>query len=326
MLSELIRNGRSRRESCAVSHGVDRKSYANSVAWKHAADSPPLPPVTRKTLGRNGVRKDWQIIAAIAFCLISCSIGRCQDRSDSERITGSVSPNVVAGRPDSQEEGDSTGAGEETSVPPGVSEYLGRTIAETMSYHGAPWLVRNDREAEENCSLLLTQLNLKPGMAVCDLGCGNGYHTLPIARLIGERGRVFAVDIQPEMLTLLRAGAEREGLLNITPILGSVHDPRLPSNSMDLILLVDVYHEFSHPVEMLECMRTALKPQGLVALVEFRGEDEQVPIKPEHKMSKEQILKEFPANGFKLVSEFDGLPWQHLMFFAVDERPPKSDQ
>lgn len=203
-------------------------------------------------------------------------------------------------------------------IPPALQEYMGRRIADTMSYHGAPWLIRQEREDEERCSLLLANLGLKPGMTVCDLGCGNGFYSLPLARLIGDDGRVLAVDIQPEMLIELREKAERESIDNIIPILGSVHDPRLPNRSVDLILLVDVYHEFSHPVQMLDRMKASLKPGGRIALVEFRAEDDSVPIKQEHKMTKEQILKEFPANGYKLVEEFDKLPWQHLMFFEVD--------
>lgn len=217
-------------------------------------------------------------------------------------------------------------AQKESPIPPALTEYMGRQIAVTMSYHGAPWLVRNEREEEERCSLLLANLNLRPGMTVCDLGCGNGFYTLPLAKLIGAKGHVLAVDIQPEMLSLLRERAENEGIENITPILGSVFDPRLPDESVDLILLVDVYHEFSHPEQMLARMKDALKPDGLIALVEFRSEDDEVPIKPEHKMSKEQILKEFPANGYKLVSEFDKLPWQHLMFFGKGDVPTPRDQ
>ncbi len=211
---------------------------------------------------------------------------------------------------------------DKSSIPPALTEYMGRRIADTMSFHAAPWLARHEREAEERCSLLLANLNLRQGMTVCDLGCGNGFHSLPLARLIGGKGQVFAVDIQPEMLNLLRENAEREGIDNITPILGSVFDPRLPDEAIDLILLVDVYHEFSHPEHMLARMRSALKPEGRIALVEFRTEDENVPIKPEHKMSKEQIMKEFPPNGFKLVSEFDKLPWQHVMFFGKDDALP----
>lgn len=215
---------------------------------------------------------------------------------------------------------------DESALPPALTEYRGRKIAVTMSYHGAPWLVRREREEEERCSLLLANLGLRRGMTVCDLGCGNGFHTILLAQLIGDRGRVLAVDIQPEMLNLLRETAERKGIENVTPILGSVHDPRLPEGSVDLILLVDVYHEFSHPEQMLARMRAALKPDGRIALVEFRSEDDSVPIRPEHKMSKQQILKEFPPNGFKLVEEFDKLPWQHLMFFAKDEQVSAPNQ
>jgi ubiquinone/menaquinone biosynthesis C-methylase UbiE len=138
--------------------------------------------------------------------------------------------------------------------------------------------------------------------------------------MTGPEGRVYAVDIQPEMLRLLKRRAEEQRVRNITPVLGTLADPKLPAGKMDLILLVDVYHEFSHPQPMLAAMRDALAPGGLCALVEFRAEDENVPIKPEHKMTKEQIMKEWPANGFKLVKAFDGLPWQHLMFFARDEQ------
>ena len=140
-----------------------------------------------------------------------------------------------------------------------------------------------------------------------------------MAQLVGDEGRILAVDIQPEMLSMLRARAESEGIENISPILGSVHDPRLPVASLDLILLVDVYHEFSHPQHMLSAMHKALKPNGRIVLVEFRAEDPAVPIKPLHKMSKEQILREFPANGFRLVKEFKKLPWQHMMFFAKEQ-------
>jgi cyclopropane fatty-acyl-phospholipid synthase-like methyltransferase len=207
-------------------------------------------------------------------------------------------------------------AAQEATVPPAREFYLGRRIAVTMHYRGAPWLIRNEREREERCSLMLTNLGVKPGMTVCDMGCGNGFHTLKMAKMIGPSGSVLAVDVQPEMLKLLRDRTESAGLENVTPILGSFHNPRLPRNSIDLILLVDVYHEFSHPVTMLKAMHESLRPDGVIVLVEFRAEDPKVPIKPLHKMSKDQILKEIPANGFKLVKEFDKLPWQHMMFFG----------
>jgi ubiquinone/menaquinone biosynthesis C-methylase UbiE len=211
-----------------------------------------------------------------------------------------------------------------SSVPAPRQEYLGRQIAQTMHYTGAEWLIRDVREREERCSLLLTNLGLRSGMTICDMGCGNGFYSLPLAKLVGPTGRILAVDIQPEMLVMLRARMEQEGIDNVTPILGSLHNPRLPAGSADLVLLVDVYHEFSHPEQMLAAMREALKPDGLLALVEFRAEDAKVPIQPLHKMSKEQIMKELPANGFRLVKQFDKLPWQHLMFFGRDEqwRPP----
>jgi ubiquinone/menaquinone biosynthesis C-methylase UbiE len=144
-----------------------------------------------------------------------------------------------------------------------------------------------------------------------------------LAKLVGDKGRVVGVDIQREMLLLLEARAKEAEIKNVETVLGLPHDPKLPDASVDLILLVDVYHEFSHPEQMLAAMRKALKPKGRIALVEFRAEDDKVPIKPEHKMSKKQILKEFPANGFKLVKEHDKLPWQHLMFFEAQTKAAK---
>lgn len=206
---------------------------------------------------------------------------------------------------------------QEAAPPPAV--YEGRVIAQTMHWQGAGWLIRNKREREEATTRMREELGVKPGMTVCDLGSGNGYHTLPIAEKVGPEGKVYAVDIQPEMLDLLRQRAEGRSLENIECIVNTPLDPKIPADSCDLILLVDVYHEFSHPAEMLAGIRKALKPDGLAVFVEFRAEDEAVPIKPEHKMSKAQLLKELGLNGFKLVREFDGLPWQHMMFFGRAE-------
>lgn len=202
-------------------------------------------------------------------------------------------------------------------TPPPLKFYKGREIADAMHYSGASWLVRESREREEECTTMLKALHVKPGQTVCDMGCGNGFYTLKLAKLVGEKGQVLAVDIQPEMLSLLNERAKEEKLANIKPILGTPVDPNLPERKIDLILCVDVYHEFSNPEEMLAVMRKSLKPEGRIALVEFRAEDPKVPIKPLHKMTKEQILKEWPANGFRLVEQFDKLPWQHLMFFEV---------
>jgi len=207
----------------------------------------------------------------------------------------------------------------ETTIPSPVDVYMGRRVAQTMHFAGAEWLIRDEREREERCSLMLANLGIKPGMTICDMGCGNGFYSLPMAAMTGEQGRVVGVDVQPEMLKLLRDRMEKRGIENIIPVLGSFHNPHLPPGSIDLVLLVDVYHEFSHPEPMLAAMRQSLKPDGVIVLVEYRAEDKKVPIKPLHKMSKDQINKELTANGFKLVSEFDKLPWQHMMFFGIDD-------
>jgi ubiquinone/menaquinone biosynthesis C-methylase UbiE len=207
---------------------------------------------------------------------------------------------------------------DEVIIPPARTSYLGRRIAQTMGYGGASWLIRSNREDEERCSEVLKQLELKPGMVVCDMGCGNGYYSLMMAEAVGSKGKVLAVDIQPEMLHLLELRCREQGIENIEPILGSLIDPNLPADSVDLLLMVDVYHEFSHPQQMLAGIRKSLKEGGLVALLEYREEDPNVPIKPLHKMSKRQILREYKANGFRLAKQYDKLPWQHMMFFEKD--------
>jgi ubiquinone/menaquinone biosynthesis C-methylase UbiE len=217
-------------------------------------------------------------------------------------------------------------AADEPPVPPALTHYKGREIAQTMHYLGAGWLTREERERDEDCTTMVKALKVKRGDVVCDMGCGNGFYTLKLARLVGPKGKVIAVDIQREMLGLLDDRAKQERITNIDTVLGTVVDPKLPKESLDLVLLVDVYHEFSHPEQMLAAIRQSLKPTGRVALVEFRAEDPNVPIKPLHKMSKEQIMKEFPPNGFKLVAEFDKLPWQHLMFFQRDDAPQQEGE
>ncbi len=226
---------------------------------------------------------------------------------------------VAAGAQEEITQQESTPPDPPRQIPPALTTYMGREIAQTMHFTGAEWLLRDVREREERCSRMLANMGVEPDMTICDMGCGNGFYSLQLARLVGPHGRILAVDIQPEMLAMLRDRAERGGIENISPILGSFHDPRLPEKSVDLILLVDVYHEFSHPQQMLAAMRRALKPEGQVVLVEYRAEDATVPIKPLHKMSREQIMKEFPANGFRLAKQFDQLPWQHMMFFARDD-------
>lgn len=205
-------------------------------------------------------------------------------------------------------------------IPPAVTHHRGREIAQTMHYTGAPWLVRESRQREEDCRLLLEALDVRPGQVICDLGCGNGFYTLELARMVGPRGIVYAVDIQPEMLHMLAENAAAAGLQNIRPVLGTPIDPRLPAGKIDVALCVDVYHEFSHPEAMLERIRQSLAPTGRLVLAEFRGEDAAVPIKPLHKMTKAQIRSELEPAGFEVVQEFDRLPWQHLMFLGSREK------
>lgn len=208
-----------------------------------------------------------------------------------------------------------------SEIPPSPVDYMGRRIARTMHYDGAGWLVRESREREEECSKLLEALQIEPAQTVCDLGCGNGFYTLRLAKLVGPQGFVWAVDIQPEMLELLEERAKTRGVTNLKPTLGGPISPNLPKGEIDLLLLVDVYHEFSHPEQMLAEIRASLKPKGRVALVEYRMEDKAVPIKRLHKMSQRQVMKEYTANGFKLVDQYDELPWQHVFFFARDDSP-----
>lgn len=197
--------------------------------------------------------------------------------------------------------------------------YLGRRIAQTMHFTGADWLTRHEREREEAGEIMRRELRLKPGMNVCDMGCGNGYHTIPMAKAVAPGGKVYGVDIQPEMLDLLRVRAMQAEAGNIVYVPGAQTDAKLPDASCDLILMVDVYHELADPEPMLQSMKKALKPGGQIVLVEFRSEDDSVPIKPEHKMSKAQIVKEMTANGYHLTRSFDKLPWQHMMFFAAGQ-------
>jgi len=199
--------------------------------------------------------------------------------------------------------------------PNGRSHFLGREVAQTMHWTGAPWLLRATREDEENGALLRRWLAVQPGQVVCDLGCGNGYHTLPLAEATGSTGKVFAVDLQPKMLELLALRAKGKNLGNVVFVEATVDDPKLPPASCDLVLLVDVYHELSHPVRVMGHVRAALKPDGRVVLIEFRAEDPAVPIKPEHTMTKAQVVREMAEHGFALVADFDGLPWQHAMAF-----------
>ena len=192
--------------------------------------------------------------------------------------------------------------------------YMGRQIAHVMSHYGIDWLERDEREMEENTSLLLKNLAVKPGMVIADIGAGSGYHSALLSKMVGT-GKVFAVDVEPEMIIYLNERIKQEKLSRIIPVLSAEQEVSLPGNTVDIMLLVDVYHEFSYPYEMALSMRAALKPGGKLVLVEFRSEDPTVPIKTIHKMSKAQAVKEFKAAGFVLDENIDNLPWQHCMVF-----------
>jgi len=191
-----------------------------------------------------------------------------------------------------------------------------RVPAEPMSWLGADWLTRAEREAEEQPEVMLDALGLRPGMRVADVGAGVGFHTVRLARRVAPGGQVWATDIQREMVELLRANVEAEGLKNVTPVLTRPEETGLPDGQVDLVLMVDVFHELAEPEQMLAALRRALAPGGRVALVEFRAEDPRVPIKAEHKMSVAQADAELEAAGFARVQRFDGLPWQHLLIYA----------
>ena len=193
--------------------------------------------------------------------------------------------------------------------------YYGREIAAFMSHQGIYWLERGTRESEERTDLLMDALNLKPGMTVADIGAGSGYFTVPMATRVAP-GIVYGTDIQPEMLAFLEARARTEKLTNIKGILGDTGDAMLPVASVDLVLLVDAYHEFDQPLEMMTSIARALKPGGRVALVEYRGEDPEVPIKPLHKMTEAQARRELEAAGLVWIRTDARLPLQHLMWFG----------
>ena len=192
--------------------------------------------------------------------------------------------------------------------------YMGRQIAQVMSHYGIDWLEREERDKEENTSLLLKNLNVQPGMMIADIGAGSGYHSSLLSKMVGN-GKVYAVDVELEMIAFLQDRIKAEKTKNVVPILCTEQTIGLPANSIDLMLLVDVYHEFSYPYEMGVAMLEALKPGGKLVLVEFRTEDAMVPIKTIHKMSEAQAIKEFKAAGFRFDKNIDNLPWQHCLVF-----------
>jgi SAM-dependent methyltransferase len=197
----------------------------------------------------------------------------------------------------------------------GVHPKSGRRIASVMGIGGADWLEREEREREESPTKAIELLELKPGMVVADVGAGVGYYTTRMARRVGPTGKVFATDIQPEMLAMLRKRVEDRKLSNIEMVLATETDPKLPANTFDLVLMVDVYHELAQPQRILRRLHQALKDDGRLVLLEYRKEDPYVPIRIEHKMSVAEAKLELEDEGFVLDKVIPGLPWQHVLVF-----------
>ena len=196
--------------------------------------------------------------------------------------------------------------------------YIGREVAYVMGFQGINWLERSEREIEEDVSTLIKNMEIKTDDTIADIGAGSGYHVFRMAPL-AENGLVYAVDIQPEMLEAIELKKRSKRVSNVETVLGSEKSINLPKNSLDKILLVDVYHEFSYPAEMVGSIKNALKSNGQLFLIEYRGEDSSVPIKKIHKMTVKQSIKEMEAAGFRLKENIDNLPWQHCMIFEKNQ-------
>lgn len=239
--------------------------------------------------------------SALMFTVIFAALARCFSPTSHAAETSSTSTNHYR-----------TG----TATRDGIGKfYFGREIAKFMTYHGAPWLERNERQEEERSDLLMKALKFQPGEAVADIGAGSGYYSRLIARAVGTNGVVYGTDIQQEMLDILTNKAAQAGLHNIRPVLGTESDPKLAVNSVDTILIVDVYHEMEFPFEMMAGLSRSLKQGGRLVLVEYRGEDRAVPIKELHKMTEEQVKKELAPHPLKFDETLRMLPWQHVMIF-----------
>jgi ubiquinone/menaquinone biosynthesis C-methylase UbiE len=197
--------------------------------------------------------------------------------------------------------------------------YMGRPIADVMSWEGVDWLFRETRIEEEQPEAMLDALKIPKGATVADVGAGAGYHSIRLARRVGPMGVVLASDLQPEMLMMLQRNARQARVTNIKPIRATQLDTKLPEGAVDLILMVDVYHECTSPEITLKGLRSALKPKGRLVLVEFRGEDDNVPIKPEHKMTLKQVRREVEPQGFTFKESLEFLPWQHVIIFEKQE-------
>jgi ubiquinone/menaquinone biosynthesis C-methylase UbiE len=198
----------------------------------------------------------------------------------------------------------------------GVHPLSGRRFAQTMGTEGADWLDRAERDVEEDPDRAIDVLKIEKGSTVADIGAGSGYMTVKLAKKVGPQGSVYATDIQQGMLDLLNKRLAKGKITNVSVVLGAQDDPRLPIDTLDLVLMVDVYHELSQPQLMLRHIRASLKPGGRLVLLEYRKEDPSIPIRPEHKMSAAEAKLEVEAEGFKLTRTNEDLPRQHILIFT----------
>lgn len=256
-------------------------------------------------------------LGLLSFALPLCVVA---DEAQTEAVQEAKTDDPNAFRYSTREDHDPQGIGK---------FYMGREIAHVMSYHGAEWLERPEREKEERLSQLIKVLELKPGMVVADIGAGSGVISVLMADQIKPRGKVLAVDIQEEMLSLLRLKLKQLKVTNVETVLGTIKSPKLPPNSVDLAIFVDVYHELSFPFEMIQALSKSLKPGGRIVLVEYRKEDPSIPIYEVHKMTQAQAKKELqlPEFGLKWTKTIDKLPRQHVIVFekqnpAVNKKSP----
>ncbi|WP_239691938.1 class I SAM-dependent methyltransferase [Hymenobacter coccineus] len=251
----------------------------------------------------------WLLGPAVGALLAACA--QMPTETATTGRVGALAPPTAAPLPDT--------SGYELAPPRdpnGIGKYyLGRQIAHVMGHEGADWLERSDRSQEEGTDQLLKELKLKPTDVVADIGAGTGYFSFRMARLV-PKGQVLAVDIQPEMIAELNANKAKNHLANVRPVLGTASNPNLPAGAVDLVLIVDAYHEFDYPREMGRAIRQALRPgTGRLALVEYRAEDPNVPIKRIHKMDVAQARKEMAAVGLEFAGTIETLPQQHLLLF-----------
>jgi SAM-dependent methyltransferase len=258
--------------------------------------------------------------AAIGLTLVMIAAGAPASRSQHHSLRSANQATLVAfGSQQQQASGRSPQTLYETrSVhdPNGTGKfYMGREIAQVMGFEGISWLDRPGREDEERPAVVIDALGLRGGEVVADLGAGSGYFSFRIAPKVGKAGRVLAVDIQDEMLETIRKRSASQKITNVEAVKSSETDPHLPVNGVDLVLMVDVYHELSYPYEVMTKVREALKPGGRAVFVEYRKEDPDVPIKAVHKMSVDQLEKEMKVIGLVRLQTIETLPSQHIVIF-----------